>query len=72
MLCDGCLTRKYIVSCLGTLGFDSCCDSQIPPHHRKYFLENCPCHICFLKPVCNDPCEDYKSNVEYSITGKYL
>lgn len=53
--CKGCFTHTY--------AHNSC------PQRFANRFDKCPCRICLVKGVCDDPCEEYEafSDAPYKI-----
>ena len=78
--CDGCFSKFYkseieldedeilennyfYIEYFKSGKWDWVCDHT--KANRRTF-KNCPCYSCIIKPVCNDPCEEF-----YEILKKY-
>lgn len=50
------MTNKH--DCNGCLSDGRAC--EFLSEYDGYDINECPCRICLIKGVCNDPCEDYE------------
>lgn len=50
------MTQHYIKECEGCTMLSMGIECKVL---ELYEAENCPCLDCIVKPMCEDPCEDF-------------